>query len=874
MKQPVMVSLLIVFSSIQGNAQILNADSTPPKKVYRIEEVSIIQNRLKEKLKESPLTVESMGAQSIKETPASDFYEALGHLKGVDVTSASLGFRIINTRGFNSTSPVRTLQVIDGVDNQSPGLNFSLGNFLGASELDVLNQEIVVGASSAYYGPGAFNGVISMTTKDPFKYQGLQLKQKIAERGLTETAIRYAKAFGGKPGQEKWAMKANLYYMKAYDWVADNMDAVKSGGPMDKVNNKLNPGGYDAVNRYGDEILRPGENDATAKSQMVDYPGLMRFNRQGYAEKDIVDYNTYNFKTSLMAAFRPKHDSPRQFEYQINYGMGTTVYQGDNRYSLRDIKFLQNRLEYKDKNGFLRAYSTNEDAGKTYDAVFTALLMQKYAKQDDLWGGDYYALWRKYFAPKVKKFTGFPTGDWGTNPNWFKELDDLLAQHQDSLFIWQEQCANLADQKNNWQDMPHPIQPNTYKHFAPGTERFDSLKNAITTLRSFGQGGSGFYDKSGLYHIQGEHRFSVQDKISLTVGFSNRLYRPNSMGTIFSDTNNRKIKNQELGVYAGLERRSKDNKLKLNATARIDKNQNFPFIFSPAASLVYTPDKITYYRISLSAGVRNPTLADQYLYYNVGRAILLGNISGYDSLVTLQSLYDALSGLTTQLEKLDWFNVSPVRPEKVKSIEMGYKSFLFQNKINIDASAYFSYYQDFIGYKIGIDPIIDYSFNYISGGQVYRIATNAETSVTTTGISIGSNYFFAKNYTAGINYSYNQLNKKDSLDPIIPAFNTPKNKYNLSLSGQNISIKKLRMHNLGFSINYKWIQGFTFEGSPQFTGNVPTYWLLDAMISKTIPKYGAMIKMGASNITNNMTMQVYGGPRIGRMAYFTLYYDL
>lgn len=80
----------------------------------------------------------------------------------------------MNTRGFNSTSPVRTLQVIDGVDNQSPGLNFSLGNFLGASELDVINQEIVVGASSAYYGPGAFNGVISMTTKDPFKYQGLK----------------------------------------------------------------------------------------------------------------------------------------------------------------------------------------------------------------------------------------------------------------------------------------------------------------------------------------------------------------------------------------------------------------------------------------------------------------------------------------------------------------------------------------------------------------------------------------------------------------------------------------------------------------------------------------------------------------------------
>jgi outer membrane receptor protein involved in Fe transport len=290
--------------------------------------------------------------------------------------------------------------------------------------------------------------------------------------------------------------------------------------------------------------------------------------------------------------------------------------------------------------------------------------------------------------------------------------------------------------------------------------------------------------------------------------------------------------------------------------------------------MVYTPDKITYYRVSLSAGVRNPTLADQYLYYNVGRAILLGNITGYDSMVTLTSLYDALSGLTTDLNKLQWFGVDPVRPEKVKSIEVGYKSFLFSNKLNIDASAYFSYYQDFIGYKIGFDPIIDYSINYISGGQIYRIATNAETAVTTAGASIGTNYFFAKNYTAGINYSYNQLNKTNNLDPIIPAFNTPKNKFNLSLSGQNINIKKLKMKDLGFSINYKWIQGFKFEGSPQFTGDVPTYWLLDAMISKTIPKFKAMIKMGASNITNNMVLQVYGGPRIGRMAYFSVYFDL
>ena len=64
----------------QPNTKKIIESDTP--EIDRIQEVNIKQNRLKEKLKESPLTVESMSAQSIKETPASYFYEALGHLKG------------------------------------------------------------------------------------------------------------------------------------------------------------------------------------------------------------------------------------------------------------------------------------------------------------------------------------------------------------------------------------------------------------------------------------------------------------------------------------------------------------------------------------------------------------------------------------------------------------------------------------------------------------------------------------------------------------------------------------------------------------------------------------------------------------------------
>ncbi len=99
--------------------------------------VEVKGQRISDKQKESPLTIEALDNVAIKQAASADFYESLGNLKGVDLTTASLGFKVINTRGFNSTSPVRSLQLIDGVDNQSPGLNFSLGNFLGVPDLDI-----------------------------------------------------------------------------------------------------------------------------------------------------------------------------------------------------------------------------------------------------------------------------------------------------------------------------------------------------------------------------------------------------------------------------------------------------------------------------------------------------------------------------------------------------------------------------------------------------------------------------------------------------------------------------------------------------------------------------------------------------------------
>ncbi|MBK9628014.1 MAG: TonB-dependent receptor plug domain-containing protein [Flavobacteriales bacterium] len=208
--------------------------------------------------------------------PSGDFYESLGTLKGVDMTAASMGFKVLNTRGFNSTSPVRSLQLIDGVDNQSPGLNFSLGNFLGASDLDVMKVDVIAGASTAYFGPGAFNGVINMTTKSPWAFRGLSASLKVGERNLSEAAVRYAHVFKNADGKERWAYKINLFGMRADDWRAENLDAT-SNSPTGITN----PGRYDAVNIYGDEEVTTNNDYSRSTSDRATYPGLGRFLRNG-----------------------------------------------------------------------------------------------------------------------------------------------------------------------------------------------------------------------------------------------------------------------------------------------------------------------------------------------------------------------------------------------------------------------------------------------------------------------------------------------------------------------------------------------------------------------------------------------------------------
>src|SRR5690606_4776319 len=148
------------------------------------------------------------------------------------------------------------------------------------------------------------------------------------------------------------------------------------------------------------------------------------------------------------------------------------------------------------------------------------------------------------------------------------------------------------------------------------------------------------------------------------------------------------------------------------------------------------------FRTTITSAVRNPTMADQFLFYDVGRAILLGNVegrfeAGTDSLITADSSNAYRSNVNS--DTLEYFNINRIKPEKVMTYEVGYRGTLF-NKFYVDLGYYYSIYKDFLGYQIGVNTKIDPGTGFPTGViQPYRVSSNALENVTTQGFSIGLN---------------------------------------------------------------------------------------------------------------------------------------
>lgn len=823
------------------------------------QEVVVSASRIEENIISSPVSIEKMGIIDIQQNSTANFYDGLYQLKGVDMNVNSLTFRFPNTRGFTGEANYRMNQLVDGIENISPGLSFAAGNMFGLSELDVESVELLVGASSALYGPGGMNGTLLMKSKNPFEYQGLSV---VAQAGVMnvgsdylnnptamyDMSFRWAKAIN-----DKFAVKLTGGYLQATDWHAsDFRDRTDLNDPT--LTRESNPG-YDGVNVYGDDIIvpvnlkevAPDVAAGIAEAQGIqpgtpEYDDLVQtvvdafpdqdISRTGWIERDMVDYNTTNLKVSGALHYRINENL--EAIAQGNYSQGTSLYTAVNRFGIRDFEIGFGKLELKSPDFFIRTWAVIENSGNSYDVGGAALRLNEAWKSSEDWYEDYIGS----FAQSV-----------------------LLGGEEDDAHDFARMVADNRDQYGNIFDSGEPAFPLT------GTDEFNTLYNEIINT-PISDGGAKVIDKSKLWHIEGMYNFSNKLKVvDLVIGASHRIYWINSEGTVFADEPGNPLSFYIFGAYGQLAKAFFNDRFKISASGRYDKHEKFEGEFTPRFSMVYSldPNKEHNIRASYQSAFRFPSTSDQWTEIDVGYYLTIGGMP------ELQNKYDfdtnpvyPLSGsnpITDDPVVDDGPFVIPVfGPEKVTALELGYKGLNFNKMLFVDAYIYRNEYSGFIAAQLlAQNP-------YTPEERRFSTMISTADKVASYGWAIGTDLNLMRGYYMRGNISYNKLEDGMDEDGRQNRYNTPDYRFNVGFGNRHL------MKNFGFHVNYRWQNEFLWE-SNFGVAQMPAFGTLDANVAVKIPKIKSVVKIGGSNILNKYYTSSFGSAQIGGLYYVSLTFD-
>jgi iron complex outermembrane receptor protein len=861
------------------------------------DEVVVSASRVEESQLKSPVAIEKLDIRSIRETAAPSFYDALENVKGVQMITSSLTFKVPNARGFNAPNNFRFMQLVDGVDMQSATLGVPLGNAIGPTELDIESVEITPGASSALYGMNALNGMANMKTKSPFLYQGLSVYQKtgvnhvddkstsgFGPKPLTETAIRYAKAINNR-----LAFKINASYLKGTDWVANTQTDANPlvGGPNAATSDAgiisqlggTNPAA-DNWNTYGNEAST-GSNIANVNVLYNGKSQAFKVARTGYQEKDLANYNVQNIKADASLHYRIT--DKLELSYGYRYGQMDGVFQRGNRIQLNGATVQSHKLELSSKNFTLRTYMLVENTGNSYN-------MKPLADNLD-----------------INRFNGAKnqsTADWGTA---------FQTQLQNDINNGVNLSAAFADARNV-ADAGRP-DPNT------NSAQFNAIKNQITGINNWdigalipgapATGGAALKQQSRTYHSEFQYNLSdITGKyLDVLIGADFRVYDVIPDGNNFVDFSRPLDQRNQPGgkdifytKYGGFVQGTKkffEEKLKIVGSVRVDHNTAFNPVVNPRLAVVYTLAQTHNFRASVQNGYRYPSLFEALSFVNNGSVRRVGGLPGVNNGLgfnensffrsSVDAYQTAVNTATNAGQNrtqaalankglLVPANLSPMRPEQITAFEIGYKSIFFDNRFVVDADAYYNIYDGFLGQvevnvptsgKVGSDETALDALNNQNLTR-YRVYTNSKNIYNSLGAGLSVTYNFFQKYTLGGNLNFNTLTAASTAasknDYFITAFNTPKWSTNISFGNREV------IKNLGFNLTYHWQAGYSWQ-SQLVNGEIPAYWTLDGQVTYKIPALLSTVKVGATNLLNKQYIQYAAGPTIGGFYYVAITVD-
>ncbi len=853
-------------------------------------DVVVSASRVEENILQSPVSIEKIDILDIQSAASTSFYDAIGNLKGVDFSTQSLTFKYINTRGFGANGNTRFVQMIDGIDNQAPGLNFAVGNIVGISELDLESVELIPGAASALYGPNAINGILLMNSKSAFDYQGVSLSIKSGVNHIDSNiddpsfyqdfSLRYAKSFN-----DQWAFKLNASYLWAKDFVGE--DYRDQSGLIERGATSRNaaaiPRLYNGTNIYGDFTITTGAiadiviasgsapNATPQQIALADQVIATRtlfpdgiegaFTPTGYTENSFVDNTTESIKFGTALHYRFLENF--EFIGQYNIGFGSTVYTANDRFVLDGFSIWTGKVELRHPDFYVRAYTTQENAGDSYAANTLASLINQ----------------QTYLTPYFSAFAGART-------------QGLTVEESHAV------ARGAADQVQ----------------LTPDSDAFKNLAKQIRDT-PISEGGAKFLDKSDLYHAEGFYDFSKiidPEVVQVVAGMNLRRYALKSEGTLFAlQDNGDEFDINEWGAFAQFSRQMMDGNLDLSASFRYDKNEYFNGQLSPRASAIFTIAENHNIRASFQRGFRIPTTQDQFIDLDVVTRRLIGsnpalvdryNFKTNTVYTDVAAARNALAGgasLNDAMALMKTFNFEDFEPEKIQTWEIGYKA-LLGNKLFIDAYYYFSNYTDFIaevtftqGVPNGLKVMPNESTysgdnavgtnnwkqsvltqtdptnpNQSFATQSYGFDINADGNVRSHGWAVTADYSLLGGYVLGGNISYNKLLDQDDLidQGFRASYNTPEWRYNVKFANRKLT------DNIGFNITYRWQDAYVWESSIG-DGVIDAFGTMDAQISYKLDDYNTILKIGGSNILNERYTTSLANPNLGAIYYFSITFD-
>jgi len=852
-------------------------------------DVVVSASRVEESILQSPVSIEKIDVLDIQAAASTNFYDAISGLKGVDFSTQSLTFKSINTRGFGANGNTRFVQLIDGIDNQAPGLNFAVGNIVGISELDLESVELIPGAASALYGPNAINGILLMNSKSAFDYQGLSFNVKTGVNHIDSDvedpsfyqsySARYAMSF-----DDKFAFKLNASYLKANDFVGedyrDQSDIVERGGTSRET--AADPRLYDGLNVYGDfpitvgqiaDIVIAGDDPVLAgrvEATRALYPNGIdgAFTPRGYTEESFVDNTTESLK--LGGALHYRLNDNYELVGQYNIGYGSTVYTANDRFVLDNFSIWTGKLELRNPDFYLRAYTTQENSGDSYAANTLASLINQNTYMVDYFGA-------------------FGAARTGTLPG-------------------QTEAANIEESHRRAREVAD------LNRLSADSEMFQQMADSLRNT-PISQGGAQFLDKSDLYHAEGFYNFANiidPEVVQIVAGMNIRRYALESQGTLFAlQDNGDEFDIDEWGAFAQFSKQVMDGNLDLSASFRYDKNEFFDGQLSPRASAILTVADNHNFRASFQRGFRIPTTQDQFIDLDVVSRRLIGSNPAlvdrynfetntvYTGVAEARAALAGGADLATAMQEVNEFSFEDFEPEKIQTWEVGYKA-LINDRLFIDAYYYFSDYTDFIaevtftqgipnGLRVmpdanvytgnnevgsqawatavvtGVDPV---DANESLPTQSYGFDINADGNVRSHGFAVTADYSLSGGFLIGGNVSYNKLLDQDDLieQGFRAAYNTPEWRYNVKFANRKLT------DNIGFNVTYRWQDAYLWE-SAIGEGVIDAFGTMDAQISYKLDAYNTILKIGGSNILNERHTTSLANPNLGAIYYFSLTFD-